>query len=89
MGMWTRIQGQAIDCFEQMSGDDFYVSYLRIGKVEETVLVRDGEKAGYALDGDWRTEYERMLSLGFDGCHYLYLQQKLENENVPLSNEVH
>ena len=45
-----------------------------LGGGEETALVKDDKF--YILNGDFRKEYEKLISKGFDACYKFYLKKK-------------
>lgn len=72
-----------------LQGEGFYISYnprcvdfgMSIfggGEItEETALIKEGEhNIYYILNGDWRKQYEKLFSLGFNACYEFYLKNK-------------
>jgi hypothetical protein len=75
MNKWKRVDGFSPHFV--LEGDGFYVSYnksvyggLLSEPTEETALVKEEEKDDvyYILNGDFRKEYEKLASRGFEAC---------------------
>ena len=50
---------------------------------EETALVKKGkDEKFYILNGDFRKEYEKLLSKGFKVCYEFYLKNKEEKGSI-------
>jgi hypothetical protein len=94
--MWKDKPGNG----QYLEGQDFTISYITGGLLsehkDETALIdeRDGGRTYYILNGDWRKEYERLVSHGYDACKALYDSQKAkhrsrwsEDDDTDVTNE--
>ena len=74
-----------------LNAKDFYISYASgeslsiFGAMSsdegssETALCKDGDF--YILNGDYRNEYEKLVTLGFDECLKFHNEQKKFNKS--------
>ena len=89
---WKRVYGTPGGSHELLEGDGFYISYnadLGASSFEamfdsddggpETALCKDHKF--YILNGDYRTQYEKLVPQGFDACKKFYDQQSAHSDS--------